>query len=88
MMLKRLALVGLAMIIPLGIANAGSYKFSQKFNSQKVCLTNAGWCSKYSTRPIDPGGCECGRSLIGRVTVKATISHLVPNLDWRPQLPA
>jgi hypothetical protein len=83
MMQKTLITICLALLLPLGSAGAASPL--KKFNSldrQKVCLTSAGWCAHYSTRSINPAGvCECGRSLIGRVTVKAAIHSSVPNID-------
>jgi hypothetical protein len=80
MVMKKLLLVGLAIVIPLGGADAYTLKKSPKsLNQEKVCLTAEGWC--YPT--VAAGECRCivgdhfvSGTVISAGTMRAGIPHI------------
>jgi hypothetical protein len=83
--MNKLALMFLALLIPLAITSADAYttKKVYKFSQQKVCLTNIGWCSDFSKRTAESTSCFCRnhQQNPGRVTTLGVILSTVPQID-------
>ncbi len=82
--MKRLFLLVVAVAIPFGTAPAKDFKaHSNVLNTRKVCVTDQGWCGRYTVIAISTTVyCRCdNRHLFGQEALKAGLSHLVPNVD-------
>ena len=80
--MNKLALMLLALLIPLAITGADAYtKFSK--SQRKVCLTNIGWCSDFSKRSAETTSCFCRnhQQNPGRVTPFSPTLSTVPQID-------
>jgi hypothetical protein len=81
---KTIIMIGLALLLPLGTASAGSpLKKYNALSQQKVCLTSIGWCSAFSKRMAGSTSCYCRnhQQNPGRVTTLGVILSTVPQID-------
>ena len=83
--MNKLALIFLALLIPVAITSADAYttKVYKSVRQQKVCLTSIGWCSDYSKRTSESTSCYCRnhQQNPGRVTTMGVILSAVPQID-------
>jgi hypothetical protein len=76
----RMIVIALAMIVPLGSADAYTVKKSAKsLSHENVCLTPAGWCYP----AVTTGQCSCiatsgwaSGTIVNAATMRAGIPHI------------